>query len=88
MSWLKDHGTEDNLNDPSYANKRAVALSYVHPTLEVTGLEDANLAHGLSQCAAAYKYGLTPGFSIYLLENMPESDFALLAGQRGTLYLG
>jgi hypothetical protein len=87
MAWLKEHGTEDNFHDPTYKNQRAVPLSYVHGTLEVTGLEDASLAVSLGRCSEAKRYGLTPGLSIYLLENMPDADYALLASQRGTLYL-
>jgi hypothetical protein len=88
MAWLSGPGgTSDNLRDVTYANKRAVPLSYVHGTLEVTGLEDASLAVSLGRCTEARKYGLTAGLSVYLLENMPDTDYALLARQRGTLYL-
>jgi hypothetical protein len=87
MQWLHDHGTEDNFNDPTYKNQRAVPLSYVHGTLEVTGLEDASLAVSLGRCSEARRYGLTPGLSVYLLENMPDADYSLLASQRGKLYL-
>lgn len=87
MAWLWANGTKDNFFDPSYANQRAVPLSYVHGTAETTGLEGADLSQSLPRFAAAKAYGLTPGMSTYLLEVQPDGDFDLLQQHRGTLYL-
>lgn len=86
FQWLKAHGMEGNFRDDSYENKRAVGLSQIHPTVETTGLEGADLAGELQQLHQAKAYGFTFGFSIYTLEAAPDSDFALLAATRGTLF--
>jgi hypothetical protein len=88
MEWLAGPGgSTDNLRDITYANKRAVPLSYVHPTLETTGLEQADLAFSLRQLALAKQHGFTQGLSLYLLENAPDTDFTLVGSYRGKLYL-
>ena len=70
-----------------FAEGFAAHNSYIHPTIEVTGMEGADLAGELADLETAKQYGLTPGFSIYLLENCPYGDFDLLANVRGSLYL-
>jgi hypothetical protein len=87
MEWLQAHGMEDNFRDPMAPGQRAVPLSFVHGTLEVTGLEGADLAgelHDLREAQA--HYGYTKGFSIYTLESTPVDDFKLLAAERGHLF--
>lgn len=76
MVWLQANGAKDgNFADASAPNGRGVPLSYVHGTLEVTGLEGADLYHGLVLLDNARKAGFTKGYSLYNLENMPDSDF-------------
>lgn len=87
MKWLKEEGYKDNLYDPYYANKRAVALSYVHPVLEPTGVEGSTLWAELNRLAMAKTYGFTTGFQLYLLERVPDEDWPIVAARRGTLYL-
>jgi len=88
MKWLSGPGgTSDNLLDSKAKNKRAVPLSYVHGTGEVTGLEDADLDMFLGRCKLAQQYGLTKGISLYLIENAPASDFDLVNRYRGDLYV-
>jgi hypothetical protein len=88
MAWLKKYGaTDGNFADPSGPYGRGVPLSFVHPTLEVTGMEGSSLTEELKWCRAAKVYGLTLGLSIYTLEAISESDWALLAAERGTLFL-
>jgi hypothetical protein len=87
MKWVHEEGMLDNWLDTKYADKRAVAKSQIHGTLEVTGLEGASLTQSLtevSKAKALYGYGL--GISIYTLENAPASDFALLKAQKGVLF--
>lgn len=90
MQWLKLHGnTDGNFKsiNAKKTNYRGLPLSYVHPTLEVTGLEGSSLSQELADCKEAEKYGLTPGISIYTLENMPDSDLKLLELSRGIHYI-
>jgi hypothetical protein len=86
MKWLKEHGDEDNFLDYDAPANRAVPLSYVHGTLEVTGLEGASLATSIEQLKLSKQYGYTSGFSIYMLEAMPQGDFKYLADVRGSLF--
>lgn len=87
MQWLKDSGNQDNFYDPTSPSNRAVPLSYVHGTLEVTGLEGSDLTPELNELQAAKASGYTTGFSIYMLENAQPNDFSLLKQQRGNLFL-
>jgi|SRR5581483_1239085 len=90
MNWLKTNGTTDyNFFDLTTPNKskRGVPLSYVHGTLEATGLEGSDLATELAQLRAAKNYGYTYGWSIYLLENTPYSDFDLIEAENGKTFL-
>jgi hypothetical protein len=59
----------------------------VHPTLEVTGLEGADLQSGLQKLQAAKSQGFSKGLSLYTLEVCPDSDFDLLKSVRGVLYV-
>lgn len=86
MHWIEAHGNEDNWKDPYGPQGRAVPKSYVHGTLEVN-LEGATLAPQIERLRAAKIYGYTTGFSIYLLESCTDSDFTLLAAERGKLFL-
>lgn len=91
MKWLRDASPQDGNfrdNNAPTTKFRGVPLSYVHGTLEVTGMENASLDDELRKLAASKKYGYTIGFSIYTLENMLESDYAILRSVRGTLYDG
>jgi hypothetical protein len=87
MTWLKEKGPTDGNMARKGVPSRAVPLSYVHPTVEGTGIEGADLAAGLEKLKAARKYGLTLGLSYYTLERAPASDLELLASVRGTLYV-
>jgi len=90
MNWLKTNGsTNENFRDDnaSQCYYRGLPLSYVHGTLEVSGVEGSSLSQEISDCVAAKVYGLTPGISIYRLENTPDSDFDLLARHRNEIYL-
>jgi hypothetical protein len=90
MQWLKANGSSDfNFRDDNAKTTsfRGLPLSYVHGTLEVTGLENSDLAQEISDCVAAKVYGLTPGISIYTLENTPDSDFDVLARHKGEMFL-
>lgn len=86
MEWLKSYGMIDNFYDFTAPADRAVPLSYVHGTVEVTGLEGADMAASIEELKRAKQYGYTTGFQIYLLEQMPQSDFDLLASVRGILF--
>ena len=87
MKWLHEEGMLDNLRDEGYTDKRAVAKSQVHGTLEVTGLEGASLRQSIEEVMIAQaKYGYGLGISIYTLENAPDEDFALLKSQKGVLF--
>lgn len=87
MAWVTTDGMLDNWRDEGYLDKRAVAKSQIHGTLEVTGLEGASLQQSINECLVARaKDGLVKGISIYTLENAPESDFALLKAQKGVLF--
>lgn len=88
MAWFQAHKTTGNFKCDASKNFQAVRMSEVHGTLEVTGLEGASLLKSLTSLASAkddrnYSYG----YSIYLLENAPESDFALMETTRGQLFL-
>lgn len=90
MKWLKEFGGSDfNFEDPdaTKTGHRGVPLSYVHPTVEATGEEGSSLLTELGDLDAARAYGLTPGISIYTLENTPDADLDLLAKVRGRLFL-
>lgn len=88
MEWIVAHGFEDNWFDPFWVNRRAVPLSGVHGTLEVTGLEGADLAAEISEMRRAKtNFNYTPGMSIYTLETTPPGDFYLLSLLRGYLFL-
>lgn len=90
MRWLEDNGGKDfNFKDPDAKKTkyRGLPLSYVHPTLESTGVENAHLAselHDLKECKA---FGFTQGFSLYTLERTQEQDFDLCQSVRNVLYL-
>lgn len=88
MEFMFKHGMEDNFYDSAAKNKRAVPLSFVHGTLEVTGLEGADLAGELAALERAKAFGYSVGLSVYTLETMPDSDYNLLAIHRNKLYLG
>jgi hypothetical protein len=89
MAWVAKRGMEDNWLDVKYSDRRAVRRNMIHGTLEVTGLEGASLKTTLDECVQArLKSGLGKGISIYLLENAPLEDFALLDQQKGFLYSG
>lgn len=89
MKWLKANGHLDgNFADATAPNGRGVPLSYVHPTIEATGVEGSQLADELLRLELARVYGLTPGFSLYTLERVPSADWPRLAAVRGRLYLG
>jgi hypothetical protein len=88
FKWLKENGMRDNLHDASYKDGRAVALASVHPTIEATGMENANLAAGLEELMNAKALGLKPGFSYYVLDaDQADADMERLRGVRGTLFL-
>ncbi len=90
MQWLKANGaTNGNFRDSNApkVSYRGVPLSYVHGTLEGTGLEGADLAAALVQLRAARAFGYTYGWSYYLLENAPPGDFSLMAAERGVTFL-
>lgn len=87
MQWLKQHGMEDNFHDPLAPQQRAVPLSWTKGTLEVTGLEAANLAAGIAEVHAAKQFGYDYGLSVYTIDSMPDTDLALLAAERGRLFL-
>ena len=87
MEWLSGpNGKSDNLYDAKAKNSRAVPTSYVHPTLEVTGLENADLQKSLDLCVQAQTHEFTKGISLYLLENAPLSDLSLVKQYRSRLY--
>ncbi len=87
MADLKARGAIDgNIADPDAPGGRGIPLSYAHGTLEVTGVEEHELAVGLEHVRRARAHGFGYGFSIYVLERTPPSDFALLAAQRGKLF--
>lgn len=84
MKWLKEHGDSDyNFKSPVGPFGRGLPLSYVHGTVEVSGVEGADLDDELHLVQMAQRYGFTKGVSLYLLERMPESDFGILAKYRG-----
>jgi hypothetical protein len=88
MQDLRDNGASDgNIADNTAPGGRGVPLPYVHGVVEVTGVEGTVLSNVLSQVRAAKQFGFTYGFSIYTLENVPEDDWALLAAERGKLFL-
>lgn len=88
MKWLKEHGASDgNFADKTAPNGRGCSLSYVHGTLESTGLEGSHLDRELDYLHAARAFGLTPGWSIYTLENATEADLTLMAFERGKSFL-
>lgn len=90
MQWLKENGGKDgNFRDPNAPNTayRGVPLSYVHGTLESTGLEGSVLAEEIGWLRAAKPYGYTVGWSLYTLENAPDEDLALCAAERGKTFL-
>lgn len=88
MSWVKDHGMQDNWEDDSYADHRAVTMAQIHGTVEPTGVEDADLPGALDLMVKAKSVGYGKGLSIYLLERTPASDFTAIGAQRGILYNG
>jgi len=88
MAWVHTDGMLDNWEDTGYADKRAVAKSQIHGTLEVTGLEGASLAQSVAECEVAQKkWGYGKGISIYTLENATAGDFALLQTKKGVLFV-
>ena len=88
MAFLRDQGMKDNFFDPTYLNHRAVALSYVHGTAEVTNEEGAVLETALPRFVEAKPYGLTYGLVLYTLENTPgTNDLQLVKKYRNILYL-
>jgi hypothetical protein len=88
MRWLTEHGHVDgNFHDPDQRYGRGVPLSYVHPSLEPTGVEDADLAASLIETDKARGYGFTVGLNLYALERVPAPDWPLLDRWRGRLWL-
>lgn len=87
MQWIQAHGMEDNWFDPTYINERAIPMSFVHGTLEVTGLEGSDLAGEIDSLKQAKQFGYSFGFSVYVLEKMPYEDFQKIEQQKGKLYL-
>lgn len=90
MKFLQEGGASDfNFRDGNAKRTRyrGLPLSYVHPTLEVTGLEGSDLQREINDTIAARKYGYTTGISIYYLESTLDSDFQLLKDMRGRLFL-
>ena len=85
--WLRRNGASDpNFADPTAPRGYGVPLSYVHGTLEATGVEGSSLAAELSKVQAAVVSGYTYGLSLYTLERTPDSDFDLLRSVRNRLY--
>jgi len=90
MSWLRANAHKDfNIRDDNAVKSgyRGLPLSYVHPTVEATGLEGSDLEQELRDLKAAQQYGLTPGFSYYTLEHAPTKDFDLMRKYRNILYV-
>lgn len=88
MRWLKEHGhTDPNFRDPDQRYKRGVPLSFVHPSVEPTGVEGAELAGELAHVWEARQYGFTTGLNLYALERTPDADWPLLERWRGRLWL-
>jgi len=90
MKWQKEHGNTDfNFKDPNAkrTNYRGLPLSYIHGTVEASGLESSSLAQEIQDLQSAKGFGYTTGFSYYKLENAPDDDFPLLAAQKGKLFL-
>lgn len=85
------NGNKENFNDPTAPGQRALPLAWIKATVEVTGLEGADMPAQLAEVAKlkarvpAYDFGL----SIYLIENVTDpKDWAALAKYRGVLYKG
>lgn len=88
MEWVHHHGMLDNWEDASFPDSRAVRKDMIHGTLEVTGVESAVLKTSIDECIIARKqWGLGFGISLYMLENMPAADYALVHAQKGILYV-
>ncbi len=89
MKWVKDNGhIIPQLRDPHGPHQRGLPLSYVHGTLEATGMESADLVDEISWVhASQVAFGYTKGVSLYTLESAPTSDLALLSTMRGKLFL-
>lgn len=86
MAWLQQNGNVDNFFYAGGPDHRAVPLSWVHGTLEATGVEGSDLAAGLARMIEAKQHGLQPGMSVYTLEAMPDDDLPRLAAARGKLF--
>lgn len=88
MKDLKDNGKTDfNIADPTAYGGRGIRMYNTHGTLYVTGIENHSLATGIAQVRAAKAHGFSMGFSIYVLERTIDSDFALLAAEKGRLFV-
>jgi|SRR5215831_285104 len=88
MSWLRANAhTDFNIKDDTAPNKRGLPLSYVHPTVEATGLEGSDLEQELRDLKQSQVYGFTAGFSYYTLEHAPPKDFDILRRYRNILYV-
>lgn len=89
MQWLKDHEhTDGNFRDVDAPYQRSVPLSYVHFTVEASGIEGSDLADEIHWLRVAQR--IAPGmigYSLYTLERMPAGDWPLIAATRGSLYL-
>lgn len=85
MAWQQKYGTTSwNFEN---GGVRGLPLSYIHGTLEVTGLEGSSLADEINEVRKSRIDGYTYGWSIYLLENIQEEDWKLIAAERGITYL-
>ncbi len=88
MKWLRENGATDfNFKDISGASGRGLPNSYVHGTLEVTGLEGSSLEQELDDLHEAQDYGHGMGWIMYDLENTPDSDWPLIVAEQGISFL-
>lgn len=98
MEWLLKNGNKDfNFKDP-HATKttpkfQGLPRSFVHPSIEGTGMEatvspgGCSVEREINDCLEARAFGLTAGLWYYTLEAGPEQDLDLISKQRGVLYL-
>lgn len=86
-TWIKQHGAEDNFDDPTYSDRRGLRLDQVHASVESTGIEGARLTVSLAAVLSAIvTVGIGKGLLVYLLERTPSSDFELIRSYRGRVY--
>lgn len=86
MRWMQSYGDKDNFYDPKQQYHRAVPFSYIHPQVEPTGVEGAILQVTIDSLVRAQKLGFSVGISLFALERVPESDWALLSRFQGRLW--